>query len=346
MTLLRLLLTLVVLGFSVPGVSAKDKPSPGVLAASLAEIVALADPVTGQVKTFEAGTVGWLYEGPAGVLFAPDLIAGKTTVFNLRAVAVADRIDGVTVPHFGPKLPDRYIVVAGDVLMVSYPDRAVIGTVEAEIDYPWQVVMISDSVLLALEKGPLGQGPNYLTAVDMVSRQIVYRRKLPDSVGRIGLSRQLGLLVYTDAASDVVRLMDPATLSPVLTLATAGPVNDAVFLDSIKMLAAVSPSGDGGGELRLWNLKAKKGDLKVKKEQNAAFDRVPLRIAHSPAEDLVAVAFEGGRIDVIALDSLEVVQTFELPGTPRDVVWCDPSRPGPMAPEWSSDSPPELRMDP
>lgn len=346
MRFLRLLLSLVVLGLIATVVAAKDEPSPGVIAASVAEVVALADPVTGQVKTFEAGTVGWLYEGPAGLLFAPDLIAGKTTVFNLRAVAVADRIDGVTVPHFGPKLPDRYIVVAGDVLMVSYPDRAVIGTVEAEIDYPWQVVMISDSVLLALEKGPLGEGPTYLTAVDMVSRQIVYRRKLPDSVGRIGLSREFGLLVYTDAASDVVRLVDPATLSQVLTLATAGPVNDAVFLDSIKMLAAVSPSGNGGGELRLWKLKAKKGDLSVKKEESAAFDRVPLRIAHSPAEDQVAVTFEGGRIDVISLHSLEVVRTFELSGTPRDVVWCDPSRPGPMAPEWSSDSPPELRMDP
>ena len=56
-------------------------------------------------------------------------------------------------------MPDRYVVVAGDVLMVSYPDRAVLGTVEAEIDYPWQVVMISDSVLLVLERGPVGEGP-------------------------------------------------------------------------------------------------------------------------------------------------------------------------------------------
>ena len=111
-------------------------------------------------------------------------------------------------------------------------------------------------------------------------------------------------------------------------------------------LAAVSPTGDGGGELRLWNLKAKKGELDVKKEQSVVFDGVPLRIAHSPAEDLVAVTFDGGRIDVLSLESLEVVRSFELPGTPRDVVWCDPSRPGPMAPEWSSDSPPELRMDP
>jgi len=346
MTVQRFLLSLVVVGFIAPWAVAKDEPSPGVIAASVGGVVALADPVTGKMKTFEAGTVGWLYEGPAGVLFAPDLIAGKTTVFNLRAVAVADHFDGVTVPHFGPKMPDRYVVVAGDVLMVSYPDRAVIGTVEAEIDYPWQVVMISDSVLLVLERGPVGEGPTYLTAVDMVNRQIVYRRHLSDTVGRIGLSRELGLLVYTDSGSDVVRLIDPAALSPVLTLATAGPANDAIFLDMSTTLAAVSPTGDGGGELRLWNLKAKKGELNVKNEQSVVFDGVPVRIAHSPAEDLVAVTFDGGRIDVLSLESLEVVRSFELPDTPRDVVWCDPSRPGPMVTEWSSDSPPELRMDP
>ncbi len=346
MAVQRIALWLVIVGIIAPWASAKDKPLPGVIAASVNDVVVLADPVTGRVKSFEAGTVGWLYEGPAGVLFAPDLIAGKTTVFNLRAVAVADRFDGVTVPHFGPKLPDRYVVVAGDVFTVSYPDRAVVATVEAEIDYPWQVIMISDSVLLVLEKGPVGEGPTYLTAVDMVSRQIVYRRKLADSVGRVGLSRELGLVVFADSASDAVRLVDPAALSPVLSLATVGPVNDAVFLDTSKTLAAVSSAGDGGGELRTWSLKAKKGELTVKNEHSVTFDSVPLRVAHSPAEDLIAVTLEGGRIDVLLVDGLERVQSFQLPGTPRDVIWCDPSRPGPMVPKWTSDSPPELRMDP
>ena len=162
----------------------------------------------------------------------------------------------------------------------------------------------------------------------MVNRQIVYRKNLPDTVGRIGLSRELGLLVYTDSGSDVVRLIDPAALSPVLTLATAGPANDAIFLDMSTTLAAVSPTGDGGGELRLWNLKAKKGELDVKKEQSVVFDSVPLRIAHSPAEDFVAVTFDGGRIDVLSLDKPRGGSApSNSPALPA--MWCGATRRGP-----------------
>lgn len=342
-----LLLTGLALSLGAPQLHAgKDPPPSGVIAASVGDVVVLADPKTGSASAFESGTVGWLYEGPGGVLFAPDLLTGKTTVLDLRIGAVSDRFDGVTVPHFGPSSPDRYVVVAGDVLEVSYPNRAVISRVKAEIDHPWQVLMISDSVLLVLEKGPAGLGPPVLTAVDMVNRQLVYRRPLPGRVERLALSREFGLLALADAARSEVALVEPATLQPVSVLTTAGPAADVIFLDERGIVAAVSPVADAGGELRVWLLKAKKGELTVKKERHLSLGDTPVRIAASPGQDLFAVTFAGGTIDLVTVDELSVVRTIELPGVPRDVVWCDPSRPGPMIPEWSDEKAPELRMDP
>jgi hypothetical protein len=337
---------LVVILVAVPLASAKKDPPTGVIAASVGEEVVLANPATGTTSRFQCGTVGWLYEGPAGALFAPDLLAGRTTVFDLRAGTVAERMDGVTMPHFGPVQPDRYVVVAGDVLMVSYPERAVIGRIEAEIAYPWQVLMISDSVLMVLEKGPTGDGPVTLTALDLVSSQQVYRRPLSDGVERLALSRELGLLAVADADTSAVTLVEPATLTPVAVLATSGPAADLVFLDEQRALASVSAMEGSTGELRVWNLKAKKGALKVKKERSIALPARPLRVVASPAQDRIAVALAGGVIEVVELEKLTTVATIELPGVPRDVVWCDPLRPGPPTPEWSSEKEPELRMDP
>jgi len=310
------------------------------------QVVFLADPASGWTGEIEAGTVGWLFPGPAGVLFAPDLVNGKTTIINLNVRAVSDRMDGITMPHFGPQLPDRYVVVADDVLVVSYPNRALMGRVEAEIKYPWQVLMISDSVLLVLERGPDGKGKPVLTAVDTVNRQVVYRRPLPDGVHRIALSRELGLLALINDSVSSVLLVEPATLSSVASLQTGGPANDAMFLDSHGGLAAVVGTEDGGGELMVWKLKSKKGELVVKKEQTLPLAALPKRIAVSPGEDRVAVAYDGPTIDVVDLEEMQIVHTIELPGTPRDMVWCDPSTPGPLLPHWSSDKPPELRMDP
>ncbi len=328
------------------GVAGKPPPPPGVIAISVGEVVILVDPQTGLSSAFDSGTVGWLFEGPGGALFAPDLLAGHTTVFDLRLGVIADRFDGVTMPHFGPRSPDRYVVVAGDVLLVSYPDRAVIGRVEAGIDFPWQVLMISDSVLMVLERGSDGTGPAVLTAVDLVNSQVVYRRSLPGRVERLALSRELGLVAIADAAAPAVALVEPATLKPVAVLPTAGPAADVVFLAGQMTLAAVSPVDVSGGELRVWQLKAKNGQLVVKKERSATLSDTPTRIAAFPGSDRVAIAFSGGTIDLIELEKLTVVHTIELPGTARDMVWCDPATPGPVLPTWSADEEPELRMDP
>jgi hypothetical protein len=60
-----------------------------------------------------------------------------------------------------------------------------------------------------------------------------------------------------------------------------------------------------------------------------------VRIATSPDTDRVAVALDGGTVVIVDVEHREVVGTIALPGTPRDLRWCDPTREGPMIPEWS-----------
>ena len=324
----------------------EDPPPPGMLAASVELSVMLADPATEWTALFETGPVGWLFEGPGGVLFAPDLVNNRTTVLDLRTRAVADRFDGVTMPYFAP-LGDRYAVVAGEVLLVTYPERAVITRLDADIKYPWQVEMVSDSVLLVLERGPDGTGQAVLDAVDMVAHQVVYRRPLPGDMRRFALSRELGLLAFADASSSTLQLVTPATLTPVASLQVDGRLRDVAFLNTDPpMIAAVAAGAAAGGELRVWAVKVNKGELKVKKEQSLTLPAAPSRLAVAPTQDQLAVAVDSGAIVLVAVDELEVLRTIALPAAPRDLVWCDLSRPGPLLPKWTDNDPPELRLGP
>jgi|APFre7841882724_1041349.scaffolds.fasta_scaffold01336_10 hypothetical protein len=332
------------LGSTAP---AKDPPPPpGALAASVGDTVVLIDPASERVAAFETGPVGWLFEAPGGALFAPDLVNGRTTVIDLRTGQVADRFDGVTMPHFAPT-GDRYVVVADDVLLVSYPERAILSRMAARIRYPWQVEMVSDTVLLVLERGPDGNGVATLHAVDLATRQVVFRRELAGDVRRFALSRALGLLAFADASSGTVELVLPATLTPVGSLEMGGGIRDVAFLDSQGELAAVAAAADGtSGELKVWKLKPTEGGLKVKKERALPLPGTPVRLAVAPGERQLAVALEPGSILVVDVDELVVARTLELASPPRDLVWCDPARPGPVLPDWSDDDPPELRLGP
>jgi len=307
-------------------VLAKDPPPPpGVLAASAGDTVVLVDPAGDRTAAFETGPVGWLFEAPGGALFAPDLVNGRTTVIDLRTGQVADRFDGVTMPHFAPT-GDRYAAVADDVLLVSYPERAVLTRMTAGIRYPWQVEMVSDSVLLALERGPDGNGPATLHAVDLEMRQVVFRRELAGDVRRFALSRALGLLAFADASSGTVALVLPATLTPVGSVQMGGGVRDVAFLDSQGGLAAVAAAADGtSGELKVWKLKSADGGIKVKKERALPLPGIPVRLAVAPGQLQLAVALEPGSILVVDVDELVVARTLELASPPRDLVWCDPA---------------------
>ena len=328
-----------------PAPARDPSPPAGLLAASVEQTVVLADPATGESVAFETGPVGWLFEAPGGVLFAPDLVDGRTTVIDLRTRGVADRFEGVTMPHFGPSA-DRYAVVAGDVLLVTYPERAVIARLAAGIDRPWQVEMFSESALIALERGE-DAGGAVLSAVDMVTRQVVYRRPLPGDVRRFALSRSLGLLALADPSSSSVPLVAPATLTGVASLPMGGAVRDVAALEGERPgIVAVASVGEGGGELKVWQIKAAKGELKIKKEQHVALAGPPVRLAVSPDGQHAAVAVASGDVIVVSLDRLETLRVLSLGHAPRDLVWCDPARPGPLLPDWSDDDPPELRLGP
>jgi hypothetical protein len=328
-----------------PAVAKEEPPPPGLLAASVQDSVVLADPAGEWSESFETGPVGWLFEAPGGALFAPDLINGRTTVIDLGARRVADRLDGVTMPHFAPS-GDRYAVVADEVLLVTYPERAVITRVDAGIRYPWQVEMVSDSVLLALERGPDGAGDVILYAVDLVARQVVYRRPLPGDVRRFALSGELGLMALADGSSSELRLVAPATLTEVVSLAAGGQLRDVAFLGGDRPRIAAVAAVEGGGELKVWDVKPSKGELKVKKERTLALAASPERLAVAPGGSRLAIALDSAEIVVVDVAELGVVHTIELASPPRDLVWCDPARPGPLLPDWSDDDPPELRLGP
>lgn len=321
-------------------------PPPGLLAVSVGDTVVLIEPAGERMTEFETGPVGWLFAAPGGALFAPDLVNGRTTVLDLRQGQVADRFEGVTMPHFAPA-GDRYAVVADEVLLVSYPERAVLTRMDAGIRYPWQVEMVSDTVLLALERGADGAGPAVLHAVDLATRRAVFRRSLPGDVRRFALSRALGLLAFADASSSTIELVAPATLTPVGSVQIGGRVRDVAFLDQQGGLAAVAAAADGsGGELRFWKLKVAEGGIKVKKERALALTGIPTRLAVAPGERQLAVALEPGSVAVVDVEELATLATHELAAPPRDLVWCDLDRPGPFLPDWSDDDAPELQLGP
>ena len=133
---------------------AKTTPPTGVLAASVGDSVMLVEPTSGRSITLETGPIGWLFPAPGGILFAPDVINARTSVISLIALAVVDRLDGLTMPYFSAN-PDRYTAITNEIVMLSYPDRAVIKTISAKIAHPWQVIMAPDgAAMMILERLP------------------------------------------------------------------------------------------------------------------------------------------------------------------------------------------------
>jgi DNA-binding beta-propeller fold protein YncE len=326
--------------------AAKEEPPTGVLAASVGNLVVLADPNGGRTVELDCGTVGWLFPAPGGILFAPDVIANRTTVINVRSLTVVDHIDGLTMPHFGES-PDRYIAIAGEVVMVSHPDRAVMARIPAEIHNPWQVIIApDDAAMLALERLPDGSTGVHITTVNLITRQVVYRRPVADGVIHMALSPQLGLVALADNVSNRIRLAEPATLTPMADHPTAGQPNDVAFAGGGKTLVTALATGDEGGALELALFKQTKKGLKLHKQRVVPLSAAPVRIALSPGGKRVAVALDGGAVEIVDIDARKIVATTELPGTPRDLQWCDLTREGPMTPEWSDGEPAELDLGP
>ena len=66
------------------------------------------------------------------------------------------------MPRFG-SLTDRYLVVAKHLLVVSYPERALMNSFDIAFHHPWQVEVVADNtILLVLERFPIGDGETAL----------------------------------------------------------------------------------------------------------------------------------------------------------------------------------------
>ena len=330
----------------LPSTAAKDKPPPmGVLAASAGEEVAIVDPTTGDSRIVATGPVAWLFPAPGGILFAPDLVNGRTAVIDLRSLTVKEPISGVTMPRFGT-LTDRYLVLTRQLLVMSYPDRALMNRFEISFEHPWQVAVVADNtVLLVLERLPDGDGEASMTAVNLGEGRLVYRRQLRGDVRHFALSVTLGMMALADAEANQIVLVEPATLKPAAVFPIAGKPVDLVFAADGSTLVVAVERTDGGGELLIWKIKLEKKDgFQRKKEWTVPLGAAPVRLASSPDGRHVAAGLTSGELQIVELEHQLLVATAELPEAPRDVVWCDPSIDGPLVPDWSDDDEPTLNL--
>jgi hypothetical protein len=325
--------------------TAKDKAPVGIVAASAGNEVILVDPTTGNSRSIPAGPVAWLFPAPGGILFAPDLVNGRTTVLDLLTLSVRDPIPGVTMPRFGTR-PDRYLVLAKQLLVMSYPERALMNRFEISFDHPWQVAVLADNtVLLVLERLPEAGSEASMTAVNLGEGRLVYRRPLGGDVRHFALSVTLGVMALAEADGNQVIVVDPATLIPVAVFPTAGKPVDLVFTEDGSTLVVAVERPDGGGEILIWKIKhEKKEGLQKKKEWTVPLATAPLRLAGSPDGRHVAVGLTGGELQIVELETQVLVATANLRAAPRDVVWCDPTIAGPLLPDWSDDDAPTLGL--
>lgn len=329
----------------VAPVAARDAGTPtGVMAASVGDTVVLADPATGATRSLEAGRVAWLFPAPGGVLFAPDLVHGSTAVIDLRTQTAGEPLAGVTMPRFG-QLADRYVVVSSRVLVVSYPERALMNRFEFGFERPWQVVVAADnSVLLVLEREPEGEGGAVFSAVNLGDGRLVYRRPLEGDVRHFALSPTLGVVAFADRALGGVVLAEPSDLARQAVFDAAARPEDLAFGGDGSTLT-VAAANDAGGTLHIWKLARKKeGPIEIRKGWQLALAAAPLRLAASPDGRFVAVATADGRVQVVDVAARLPGRSIELGAPPRDLVWCDPTIPGPSLPVWSDTAPPSLDL--
>lgn len=314
------------------GAAAKHLPPPAFVVASAGDRVVVVNPRNGATRSFETGTVGKLFPAPGGVLFAPDLVHGKTTVLDLRRLRVADRLQGVTMPHFGPAA-DRYLVVAGNVLIVSYPDRATLARIPADILHPWQVAVSEDGgTALILERLPGDHDPPVLWAIDLTERRVSLKAELPPDVRSMGFSTDHGVIAL--AGGSTVRVVAPATLATLLQLKVPGEAVAAAFASHGETLLVATAAGDSGSVER-FGLKVGHKGLRARRLEPVRLTAAAIGMTVSPEEGWAAVTTEGGGLSIVRADKGGVEQTARLPETARDVVWCDPTRAGPALPQWS-----------
>jgi hypothetical protein len=340
-----LVLAALELTFCASLVLAKDDPPMGMVAVSAGDVVVLVEPVSGAQKSISTGPVAWLFPAPGGTLFAPDLVHGKTTVINLLSLATETPIDGVTMPHFGIR-SDRYVALTKHILILSYPERALMNRIDVGFEHPWQVeVHAEDSVLVVLERLPDGGENATLSIVKLDEGKLVYRRPLSSDIRHFSFSPTLGVIALADPDAGRVLLADPSTLATAAEFKVPGRPVDLAFVEGGSTLAVAIERDDGGGELAIWKIKPDNKDtLQRKKEWTVLLAGAPVRLASSPDYRHVVVGLKTKELQVVRIEKQEVVALVKLPDVPRDVVWCDPLREGPLIPDWSDDDPTTLDL--
>ncbi len=324
---------LITLVLSGPALAKKDPPA-GIVAASAGTRLFLVNPATGAAKGLEVGKVAWLFPAPGGILFAPDLTRGVTTVVDLRNQAVTGRLDGVTMPHFG-EATDRYLVVAGKVLLVSWPGRALLGEVPAEIRHPWQVIVLpGDLQVLVLERRHDGRGGVRLWLVDLLERRVIRKIDLDPEVRSMVMVPALGMLALAEGPKGV-HMLAGGSFETVAVIPFAGSVEGVAAGGSSGRRLAVAVADGAGGRLERYRLKVKKGELTWKAWEGLGLESPPTLLAGSSDGAFVAMALRNGRLGIAAIREGPEVASAQLPSAPRDLVWCDPGRRGPPIPHWS-----------
>ena len=328
-------------------VPAKKVQPGGLLALSAGNAVVLADLRGGAVNKIETGPVGFLFPAPGGILFAPDIIHGRTTVVDLRRRRSRETLDFLRMPRF-TAWKDRYLVLAGDLLMLSYPENSLIFRMKADIQSPWQLYSSEDGMsLLVLERPPDGEGPSVLTALDLGVRKEVFRKSFSADMIRFAEMSDPGVLVLADRSENQILILEPQTLVLLEVIPFGSPPTDIVAMGHV-LLAAGGPDG-----VRRWELKkSREGKLEIQELDPVLTGNVVERLAVSPDGLFFAVG-GGSRIDVYEARKLRLLRQIEIPAGMRDLVWVDPLADGPLLPLWSDQGmkmpedirPPSLRKN-
>lgn len=328
----RFAVVLVALCLSSVSVEAGKPVVPrGVLAMSSGDQVVLVDPAAPGIRSLETGPVGFLFPAPAGVLFAPDVVNSRTTVIDLRSGRVVERISGVTMPHFGPR-KDRYLVVAGALTMVSFPERSLIFRMDGTFDRPWQVQLGPEGMtVLILERRPSGEGGTTISAVDLMHRRVVYSKAFDHDLVRFAMAPARGVMAVIDRTAGDVVLLDSMTLAEIRRLPVPDGATDVVVLSGGKELVVAGASG----RLLRWELKLKKDVLEVVTDDPILIPGRTMRLAVGPDGRLVAAATDLQRLIVVDSKKDEKIGQWEIPASLRDFQWIDPEQRGPLLPSWS-----------
>ncbi len=316
---------------------AKETPPAARIVASCGQQVVLINPADGTSAALQTGPVGWLYPAPGGLLFAPDTVDGSTTVIDLRSQRIARRLEGVTLPIFG-EAADRYAVaVPGRVLVVSYPDRVVLLECKVDLERPWKTRLSADGLFLYVLDRPNGDGPSRVTTVDLLRETVAVRSDLSGDAVDMVLLENLGLVAVAFPQNKKVELRSGSSLGMEAEVDCGGNPT-AVEYDGDRMLFIAETRGDHG-RLERWKLGRDHKGLTSRLKDSLELPGRPVRLALDPTHQWLAAADEGGAVWIVPANLDGVTRTVSLPSPPRDVVWPDPTRRGPLLPEWSDQGP-------